>query len=308
MSGALPVTKNTPSAARMLTAAEFQQLAVMPAATEWFANIDNSNTRRAYRNDLQEFMAFAGIRQSDELRLVTRAHVLAWRKDLEQRALAGSTLRRKLAALSSLFEYLCDANAVSHNPVKGVRRPKVESYEGKTPALGDAQARLLLKLPVGDSQKSLRDRALLSLLLYHGLRRAELAVLTVQDVHQRRGVPHLRVHGKGNKLRNIPLHAGSQELLTDYLESSGHAREKTGALFRPIRNNWAGKFNRGLSADGIYKIVRGYTKKMGMTLGAHALRATAATNALEHEADKTLSRCSLRLFLTISYLEEASLL
>jgi hypothetical protein len=47
---------------------------------------------------------------------------------------------RKLAALSSLFEHLCDANAVTHNPVKGVKRPKVESYEGKTPALGDGQA------------------------------------------------------------------------------------------------------------------------------------------------------------------------
>jgi site-specific recombinase XerC len=63
----------------------------------------------------------------------SRAHVLAWRKDLETRELGGATIRRKLAALSSLFEHLCDANAVTHNPVKGVKRPKVESYEGKTP-------------------------------------------------------------------------------------------------------------------------------------------------------------------------------
>lgn len=57
----------------------------MPPATEWFANIDNLNTRRAYRNDLREFMTFAGISSPGELRLVTRAHVLAWRKDLERR-------------------------------------------------------------------------------------------------------------------------------------------------------------------------------------------------------------------------------
>ena len=55
------------------------------------------------------------------------------------------TIRRKLAALSSLFEYLCEANAVTHNPVKGVKRPKVESQEGKTPTLGDHQARQLLQ-------------------------------------------------------------------------------------------------------------------------------------------------------------------
>ena len=229
-------------------------------------------------------MGFVGITAPEELRLVTRAHILAWRKDLERRKLAGSTVRRKLAALSSLFEYLCEQNSVPTNPIKGVKRPKVESYEGKTPALGDAQARNLLKLPVGDDLKSRRDRALLSLLLHHGLRREELTSLKVHDVHLRRGVPHLRIHGKGGKLRHIPLHPGTQGLLADYLEASGHAQHNTAALFRPIRNNRTGEIG-GLSTDGVYKLVRGYAKKLGVTIGAHALRATAATNALENEAD-----------------------
>lgn len=275
----------TPTGGRALTAPEFHQLSQVPPETEWFANIDNPNTRRAYRNDLRELMGFLGISSPDELRLVTRAHVLAWRKDLERRELAGSTIRRKLAALSSLFEYLSDANAVTHNPVKGVRRPKVEGYEGKTPALGDSQARHLLRLPVGDDIKSRRDRALLSLLLYHGLRREELSRLTVQDIHPRRGVPHLRAHGKGGKVRNIPLHPGTQELLADYLEACSHAHDKSGPLFRPLRNNRTGELNRTLSGDGIYKLVRSYAKKLGVAIGVHALRATAATNALEHEAD-----------------------
>ena len=269
----------------MLTAAEFRQLAKVPPAAEWFANISNSNTRRAYRNDLQEFMDFVGITTPPGLRLITRAHVLAWRKDLERRELAGSTVRRKLAALSSLFEYLCDQNSVPTNPIKGVKRPKVESYEGKTPALGDSQARHLLRLPAGDDLKALRDRALLSLLLYHGLRREELSSLKIHDIHLRRGVPHLRVHGKGGKLRHIPLHPGTQGLLADYLEASGRALDKAAAVFRPIRNNRTGTLERPLSADGVYKIVRGYAKQLGVEIGAHALRATAATNALEHEAD-----------------------
>jgi len=284
----VPARVSVPSPApisRALTAPEFHELAQVPPATEWFANIDNANTRRAYRNDLQEFMTFVGIAAPDELRLVTRAHILAWRKDLERRELAGSSIRRKLAALSSLFEYLSNANAVTHNPVKGVRRPKVESYEGKTPALGDAQARHLLKLPAGEDLKARRDRALLSLLLYHGLRREELSKLAAHDVHLRRGVPHLRVHGKGSKVRNIPIHPGTQGLLTEYLESSGHALDKSGPLFRPIRNNRTHELDRTLSGDGIYKLVRSYAKKLGVAIGAHALRATAATNALEHEAD-----------------------
>jgi site-specific recombinase XerD len=103
---------------RALTALEFQGLAAVPLEAEWFANIDNPRTRRAYRIDLREFMGFVGIGRPAEFRKVTRAHVLAWRKDLEGRELSGPTVRRKLAALSSLFEHLCDANAVTHNPVK----------------------------------------------------------------------------------------------------------------------------------------------------------------------------------------------
>jgi hypothetical protein len=90
---------------RALTALEFQGLAAVPAEAEWFANIDNPRTRRAYQIDIHEFMGFVGIERPEEFRIVTRAHVLAWRKDLEGRELSGTTIRRKLAALSSLFEH-----------------------------------------------------------------------------------------------------------------------------------------------------------------------------------------------------------
>ena len=52
-------------------------------------------------------------------------------------------IRHRLASVASLFDYLCEKNAVTHNPVKGVERAKTESGEGKTPALGDHQARKL---------------------------------------------------------------------------------------------------------------------------------------------------------------------
>lgn len=63
----------TPAPTRALTAPEFQQLAQVPATTEWFANLDNPNTRRAYRSDLKEFMGFVGLQKPEELRRVTRA-------------------------------------------------------------------------------------------------------------------------------------------------------------------------------------------------------------------------------------------
>ena len=141
------------AAERNLTSARFQGLADVPPELEWFANISNKNTRRAYENALQDFMRFTGIVRPAEFRTVTRAHVIVWRDELVSRALSGMTVRHRLAALSSLFEYLCEKNAVTHNPVKGVKRPPVEGYEGKTPALGDHQARQLLDAPDGVSLK-----------------------------------------------------------------------------------------------------------------------------------------------------------
>src|SRR3954471_12894055 len=102
-------------------------------------------------------MRFAGIVRPEEFRTVTRAHVIAWRDELVRRGLGGSTIRHRLASLASLFEYLCGRNAVTHNPVKGVERPKAETAEGKTPAIGDHQARKLLMAPTDDSTRGKRD-------------------------------------------------------------------------------------------------------------------------------------------------------
>lgn len=178
---------------------------------------------------------------------------------------------------------------VETNPVKGVKRPKVESYEGKTPALGDHQARKLLEAPDASTLKGKRDRAILSTLLYHALRREELVTLKVKDIHERRGVKHFRVHGKGGKLRYVPAYAGTLGLITDYLDAAGHATDQDGALFRPIQNNVTGKLNIAMTSHAVYAhVVRHYGTKIGLVgarLGPHALRATAATNALDHEAD-----------------------
>jgi integrase/recombinase XerD len=271
---------------RLLTAAEFHRLADVPPEVEWFANLSNPSTRRAYENAVRDFTRFTGIARPEEFRSVTRAHIIAWRDELRQRGLGGPTIRHRLASLASLFEHLCERNAVTHNPVKGVERPKTESGEGKTPALGDHQARKLLAAPDADTIKSKRDRAILSTLLFHALRREELCKLRVRDaLHARKGVPHLKVSGKGGKTRYVPLHPGTHALIHDYLEAAGHSADEAGALFRPVRNNRTGRLERAITADGVYKLVRTYSARLGFEIGAHALRATAATNALDHQAD-----------------------
>ena len=285
----LPANGSAPGAIS-LTAAEFQSLSNMPPELEWFASIESVHTRRAYQSDIGEFMRFAGVSTPEVFRSINRAHVLAWRKNLEKRGLAGATVRRKLAALASLFEFLCDRNAVAVNPVDGVRRPKVDTYEGKTPALGDHQARALLNAPRTDTLKGLRDRAILSVLLYHALRREELSKLRVKDFNlMRTGVAHIRVQGKGGKTRFVPTHPATLGHITAYLERAGHGGDLDGFLFRPMRNTRGGSTEQGLTVHGVYEnAVKMYLREIGLSgelFAPHALRATAATNALTHEAD-----------------------
>ena len=125
-----------------------------------------------------------------------------------------------------------------HNPVKGVKRPKVlNANEGLTPALSDEQARMLLDAPPATTLKGKRDRAILATLLYHGLRREELCTLRVRDLQQREGVLHFRVHGKGDKVRYVPVGLKAQRLITAYLDTARHKEDLDGALFRPVKNN-----------------------------------------------------------------------
>jgi site-specific recombinase XerD len=303
------------SKTRLLTAAEFQRLADVPPEVEWFKNIRNPNTKRAYQYAIKDFMVFTGIKRPEEFRIVTPAHVIAWRDGLGEKVLNGTTIRHRLSALSSLFQYLCDKNAVTHNPVKGVKRPRAETEEGKTPAVADHQARKLLVTPPEKTLPGMRDRAILATLLYHGLRREELCKLKVDDYrHERRGVQHLRVSGKGEKKRYIPLHGVAKDLIEAYLAKAAHGDDHTGPLFRRVFRSKPPKkeeptkeatepeeqcraqsivsqdepkkpYRKHMSADAVYKIVRGYAAALGLSIGAHSLRATAATNALDHQAD-----------------------
>lgn len=284
MSNIAPATK------RALSARQFDALADVPPEVEWLNNINNPRTRRAYKGDVEEFCRFAGLESFAELRTIARSHVIAWRKSLEADQLAASSIRRKLAALSSLFDYLCERNAVVGNPVDGVKRPAANGNEGSTPALGDFQARQLLEAPQEDTLKGKRDRAILATLLYHGLRREELCRLRVRDVQDRGGVAHFRVLGKGDKLRYIPIHPAASALISNYLAAVGHGGDVDGPLFRPLRNNSTPEgLDRPLEPNSVYRnVVRYYGLKIGVNVNGlcvHSLRATAATNALLHQAD-----------------------
>jgi len=265
-----------------LSEVAFTELESAPPAVVWLANIENPNTRRAYAQDLKEFLSFIGIFDPNEFHRIQRSHVIAWRKSLESRDLSSASIRRRLSALASLFDSLCESNCVPSNPVDGVQRPPQDSNEGKTPAISDAQARALLDAPDPNTDQGRRDRAIIATYLFHGLRRSELAALKVASIEERRGVAHFKVIGKRSKIRYIPIAPEAMSRINDYIERSHvHTGEQDSPLFLS-RNG------KGITGSGIYQMVSTYAEAGELPPAAfclHSLRSTAATNALENGAD-----------------------
>src|SRR5690242_11681367 len=127
-------------------------------------------------------------------------------------------------------------------------------------------------------------------LLHHGLRWEELCSLRVRDLQSRQGVPHLRIFGKGSKVRYVPAHPLALERIHAYLAAAGHGEDAEGPLFRPLKNPAGqGKTDRPLTHGAVYhRVLRKHAEAAGIdgtSFGPHAWRATATTNALDRGAD-----------------------
>ena len=266
-------------------------LASMPSRDEWFTGIESTHNRKSYLRDVAEFMNFAGLDQPERLADATPEQVEGWRDVLRDRPLRAATVRRKLSALSSLFDDLVSKGAARRNPVEGVGRPGEEDDTNAAPVLTRAQARKLLDAPAGNTLKGRRDRAILAVLLYQGLTREELCGLSLGDLRLGDGVLHMRVTGNRGRVRIVAVHPETRERVADYLAEAGHGKDETAPLFRPVSNNrGGGRLDRALDPGSVYRnVVCHYAARSGLArevkgLRAHSLRATAASTALREGA------------------------
>ena len=262
-------------------------LAAMPPREDWFSGIESTHNRRSYLRHVAEFMAFAGIDEVERLPDATPDQVEGWRDALRERRQRAATVRRKLSALSSLFEDLVARGAAARNPVEGVERPVEDEDTNAAPVLAPAQARRLLDAPARNTLKGRRDRAILAVLLYQGLTREELCGLSVGDLRIRDDALHMRVTGNRGRVRIVPVHRETRERVLDYLKEAGHGGDESAPLFRPVANNrGGGRLDRALDPASIYRnVVRHHAARSGLAeevkgLCAHSLRATAASTAL----------------------------
>lgn len=262
-------------------------LQAVPEEDIWLAGQQSPHTRRAYKRDVADFVAVMNIRSADELRQVNRAAIIAWQSLMKERGDRPRTIRRRLSALSSLFAHLVAHRVADANPLREVRRPRVNRRQGTTRAFSVKEARKILDAPDPTTLQGLRDRALLSVGFQAGPRRAEIASLRVNDFHTNHGYKSLHFIRKGGEDLSLALNPQTAQRIHDYLAAAGHGDDADGPLFRPTRPNQRTREpRRHIHPETVDRVLRKYASIAGTDAGysAHSMRATFITTALNNGA------------------------
>lgn len=283
----LPIAMAHPAGSSQSTALSVELLNAKPAELVWLDEQNSPHTVRAYRRDVGHFVRALGIPSVEALRLVKRAAVVEWVRQMREAKARPRTIRRRLSALSSLFSYLVEEKVVDANPVREIKRPKVDRKHGTTRAFSQAHARRILDAPDARTLRGLRDRAVLSVGLQVGARRAEITGLTVRDFATNAGYPELRFIVKGDETLSVTINPQTTQRINDYLTAAGHADDLDGPLFRPLpRRQDEPRPRRAMHPCAVDRILRRYARAIGIARGysAHSMRATFITRALANGA------------------------
>lgn len=298
-----------PAAARAVLAEAVETLPALPPVDPhdryglraltvlWLEADKTEHTRRAYFTDLNAWLDWCRRTGLDPLQ-ARRANVDAWKatltvtaKDGSIRKASSSTVARRLAAISSWYQYLVDNDVADRNPVAAVKRPKMDQQspfpalsEAETAALLDHVARRARRL---NSEAAHRDAALLTLMFHTGLRVSGVTTARVEDLAHDRGHRILWYTKKGQTRDFVPLAPPVLAALDGYLELR---RTREGELSGPLlvttphQRDPAKTGGRALTQRDVWIAMRRYAREAGLSsadsITPHTSRRTVATTLL----------------------------
>lgn len=242
----------------------------------WLESGLSQNTLSAYRSDLNRFVRFLGSRGLLE---VSQAQIQGFLATLMGEGTKASSSARSLSTLRRFYRYHVRQNQIQVDPCAQVLSPK--GGRALPRALSEAQVEALLSAPAVDTPLGLRDRAMLETLYATGLRVSELVGLTLLEINLEVGL--VRIVGKGNKERLVPLGEQAIEWLKRYQDSArlellGEAQSD--AMFVTARG-------KAMSRQAFWYLIKKHALRaeIDFSLSPHTLRHAFATHLLNHGAD-----------------------
>ena len=242
----------------------------------WLSTGASKNTLAAYRSDLKIFNKWL---EGKSLISVNSKHIQDYFSDRQKNNISSSSQARILTCLHSFYQYLLGNQLIKKDPTEQLSQPKLEK---KLPVfLNIQEVEKLLEAPSSSSLFGQRDRAMLELLYSCGLRVSELINLSYHNINLKE--EFIRIHGKGNKERVLPM----GEVAIDYL-----MKYETNARPMLLKNGQSDSYflsNRGsaMSRQNFFYIIKAYANQVGIEkpLSPHSLRHAFATHLVQKGAD-----------------------
>ena len=242
----------------------------------WLSTGASKNTLAAYRSDLKIFNKWLAGKSFIS---VNSKHIQDYFSDRQKNNISSSSQARILTCLHSFYQYLLANQLIQKDPTELLSQPKLEK---KLPVfLNIQEVEKLLEAPSSSSLFGQRDRAMLELLYSCGLRVSELINLSYHNINLKE--EFIRIHGKGNKERVLPM----GEVAIDYL-----LKYETNARPVLLKNGQSDSYflsNRGnaMSRQNFFYIIKAYANQVGIDkpLSPHSLRHAFATHLVQKGAD-----------------------
>jgi len=244
----------------------------------WMERGLSRNTLSAYRNDLSGLASWL-LKQGKTLKTARRQDLLAYLSDRVNGGAKPRTTARLLSSMRRFYRYLIREEQLYEDPSARIDAPRIGRPLPDT--LSESEVEALLDAPDEHDTLGLRDRAMLELLYACGLRVSELVSMTTDQASLTQGV--VRLVGKGNKERLVPMGEEAVDWLQYYLDESRPEMAAGGSA----KQLFITRRGRGMTRQAFWYRIRHYAVKSGINkpLSPHTLRHAFATHLLNHGAD-----------------------
>ena len=241
-------------------------------------NVSN-HTMDAYKRDINQYLMYLGDLDIKNLSDVKSTHIRDYIRVLSDGGMAPASISRIISSIRTYYRFLSSENILAENPVLLINNPKLPK---KLPdVLSEKEISLIINAIQESSQFYQRDKAIIELLYSCGIRVTELCNLEMSNLFIDEDL--IRVMGKGNKERLLPLGVRSKKYLDDYIKHSRNSHiKKSGSSFVFVSRN-----GNQLTRAMINIILNKWTQVSGLkkSVSPHKLRHSFATHLLEGGAD-----------------------